>query len=71
MERRMSFTEVQVNFDEVLAQVVATWQSVIVECDGVPQGVIMAFEEYEQLKAQQAGKNNAVLQESEVDCHLP
>ncbi len=50
MERQMSATQARVNFGEVLRYVTEEQQPIIVERAGKPQAVIMAIEEYKQLK---------------------
>jgi len=53
MERRMSATQARINFGEVLRYVAEERQPVIVERAGTPHAVIIAIEEYEQLKKEQ------------------
>src|SRR4051794_12554196 len=53
MPRVLTATDARVHFGELMRQVVATQEPVIVERDGTPQVVVLSLAEYQRLTAGQ------------------
>lgn len=56
MERVISATEAQLQFAELMRQVVETQTPTVIVRDGQPQVVVLSVEEYERLRTGQPGR---------------